>query len=178
MTWKIALDLRGVRLFVNVDRIGMRLWMLAVLIIGLSLAIQLNAQPNTIDLLMRCVRLLGLAGLALISIGVLHILRLHYSAKPARYARAALCPLWYHSYGAPANTRRSIMFDHGQACAWGLESLLAAATIHAALQLAAGQPIWRSAAVIAVLAATYTTLSAVRDHVAAHGHDQLIMRNA
>jgi len=85
--------------------------------------------------------------------------------------------LWYHIYGAPSagseggvHHRASLRFDHGQACAWGIECLLVSVIIEAALMLAEQHPLWHEIGLLAVLAAARTILLAVRENVAAHGH--------
>jgi uncharacterized membrane protein len=183
MEWKLFSKTRGATLALDVDQIGVVMWMVAVLVIGLSLALRLNTQSAVVRVVAEGVFVTYLIGLVLIALGILHVVRTHFRATKAgqrvrlRYARPALFPLWFHIYGVPGLGARpwarrwaSLRFDHGQAWAWGVESLLVAGIIEMALMLAAQRPIWRQIGMLVVLAAIRTTLQAVREQVARHGH--------
>ncbi len=174
---------RGVRPTLDVDQIGLQMWAMSVLVIGLSLGMRLNSQSNLLRMIVLGASLLYLVGFVLIVVGVLNVLRIHVKARKTgqrthlRYARPALIPLWYYIYGAQgagpgARARRwaSLRFDHGQAWAWGTECLIAAGIIETALMLAMQPPLWRHVGLLAVLAVVRVTLGGVRKHVTAHGH--------
>lgn len=183
MEWKLISNTRGATAALDVDRIGLLMWIIATLVIGLSLALRLNTQPAVLQVVVQGAFAAYLIGLALIALGMLHVVQTHFRALKAgrrthlRYARPALCPLWYHIYGASRPGARpwahgwaSLRFDHGQAWAWGSECLLVAGIIETALMLAAQHPLWHQIGMLAVLAAVRTTLQAVREQVARHGH--------
>jgi len=178
---------RGVRPTLDVDQIGLQMWLMAVLVIGLSLGIQLNGQSALLQIMLLGALVAYMVGLLLIALGVLDIVSTHYRAKKAgqrahdRYARPALIPLWYHIYGAPnagagvfARCWASLRFDHGRAWAWGTECLIVAGIVETALMLAAHHPLWHQVGTLAGLTVVRVTLQGVREHVAAHGHGSAI----
>jgi uncharacterized membrane protein len=189
MDWKLFSMTRGVRPTVDVDQVGLQMWGMAVLVIGLSLLMRLNNQSAILQIIVPGALLVYVVGLFLIALGVLHVVRTHFRAIKTRhrahlrYARSALFPLWYHVYGVPsagasARAQRwaSLRFDHGQAWAWGTECLIAAGIIETALMLAEQHPLWHQIGTLAVLAVVRTTLLAVRQDVAAHGHSSATIR--
>src|SRR6266487_4235383 len=106
MVSKLFSMTRGVRPTMNVDQIGLQMWGMAVLVIGLSLAMRLNNQSTVLQTILLGALVFYLAGLVLITLGVVHVVRTHVRAILAhqrthlRYARPGLIPLWYYIYGA------------------------------------------------------------------------------
>lgn len=187
MEWKLFSNAREARLSVDTDRIGLVMWVIAVLVIGFSLVVRINKEPAVLNIIVLGAFVAYFIGLVLLALGVLHVLRTRLRAMKAqqrthlRYARPALFPLWYQIYSAPsagsgrrAHRWASLRFDHGQACAWGIECLLVAVIMEAALMLAEQHPLWHHIGLLAVLAAVRTTLLAVREDVTAHGHSSAI----
>lgn len=174
---------RGVWPTLDVDQIGLQMWGMAVLVIGLSLGIQLDNQSAVLRIILLGALLIYMVGLLLIALGVLQVMHAHFRINKTgrrahlRYARPALVPLWFHVYGAPsagqgarAHRWASLRFDHGRAWAWGTECLIVAGIVETALMLAAGHPLWHQVGTLAVLAVVRVTLHGVREQVAAHGH--------
>jgi hypothetical protein len=171
-------------LAVDVDQIGMPTWIIGVLIVVLKFELTANRQPGFVY----AVELAGIAsytiGLALVTAGVLHVLWTHIKARLAtspaarpRYAKPAFFPLWYHAYGiaserqaAGARHTSRLKFDHGRASTWGVEYLIAAAVIQAAIQLTAQHAIWPQVGWLVACIPVRAILLAMRDHVTAHGH--------
>lgn len=174
---------RGALSTVDVDQIGLQMWGMGVLAIGLSFAIRLDNQSAMLLVILRGAFVAYLTGLTLIALGLLDILWTRFrtirngSQARQRYARPALLPLWYHVYGAPragrgarAHRWAALRFDHGQAWAWGTECLIMAGIVETALMLAHQHPLWHNVGTLAILAVVRTTLVSIRRNVAAHGH--------
>jgi hypothetical protein len=113
MEWKLFSNTRAMRPTVDVDQIGLQMWGMAVLVIGLSLGMGLNNQSAVLRIIVLGALIAYLIGLVLIALGLLHLLRMHFRAvrmghrARLRYARPALFPLWYHVYGAPGTGTRA-----------------------------------------------------------------------
>lgn len=157
------------------DQTGILTWVIAMLVIGLSLAMRLSglsACTPIIALSSACVYPLGLL---LIVIGLLHLAntairrRIGPPRPRTRYARGAWIPLWYRTHATPAG-RSALRFDHGQAWAWGVQFLLAATIIQTAANLAMEQPILGHLALLATLILLHVLLADSRARIAAHGH--------
>jgi hypothetical protein len=183
MEWKVLSRIRGARPALDADEIGQAMWMIGILVIGLSLALQVNDQPAILQFVVQGSLVIYLIGLILIALGVFHVARTHFSARKApfrarlRYARPAVIPLWYHIYGRPGLAARpwprrwaSLRFDHGQAWAWGVECLLVSGIIETALMLAGRHPLWHHVGMLILLVVVRTTLQKVREQVVRHGH--------
>jgi len=164
------------------DQIGMFTWVVAMLVIGLNLAMRLSGAAACTPIIAVASLCVYPLGLLLVVVGLLHLLGTAIrtrtragAARPrTRYARAAWIPLWYRAHAAPADRsaqrRPAMRFDHGQAWAWGVECLLGATIIQAAASLSADQPIAGSLALLATLIPLHVALAAARDRIAAHGH--------
>ncbi len=170
-------------LVVDADQIGMLTWIIGVLIIGLKLVLTANRQPGFVHVVELASFASYAIGLILIVVSVLHVLWTYIKANSApqqarrHYAKPAALPLWYHAHDVASERRDArprritpLRFDHGRAGIWGVEYLIAATIIQAALQLTAEQPIWPQIGWLVVCVALRTLLLAVHDQVSAHGH--------
>jgi hypothetical protein len=183
MAWKLMSNKAKPPLAVDVEQIGMLMWIIGVLMIALKLVLTASHQSGFVY----AVELAGIAsyaiGLVLITLGLLHVLQMLVKASLAprpstgrRYAKPAALPLWYHAHGIASEQRASahglspLRFDHGRASIWGVEYLIAAAIIQAAIHLTAQHAIWPQIGWLVVCIPLRTMLLAVHDQVTAHGH--------
>jgi len=174
MTSKQLLKLDAAQAEVIADQTGMLTWTIAMLVIGLNLAMRLSGMSSCIPIIALATSCVYPLGLLLIVVGLLHLLntairrRIDPSQPRTRFAHEALIPLWYRTQ--PAAGRARLRFDHGQAWAWGIECLLGATIIQTAASLTFEQPIWGSLALLAILIPLHVLLADSRARIAAHGH--------